>query len=409
MAPKTRVRIAAAVLSCLVFLVASVSAKAAQGVTDSEILIGAHGPLTGPAAYIGLGARSGLQLAVDEVNAKGGIHGRKLRVVFEDDAFSPTKALGAVKKLVEDTKVFMIFGASGSNPTLGTLDYLRDSKVPTYVSIASAPAVTRPFSRYIFRGATVEVARYGELFSEFLADYAKVKRLAIIAGTDELPKNEANQTTQFLKKDYGIEPVVRVEYKVGDTDFTPQLLKVKDGNPDLIMLNGNLTEAVIILRQARELGLKQPFFGSGTMVDNALIAKGAAGAEGFMGPWFAPHFIDSDHPDVVAFREAWTKANPNAPVGRPNVFDFMAYGDMHVVAEGFRRAGRNLTPDAFSAGLETLDKWQVSEVASPRTFTNWHHIGNLNMQMMVVKDGKWVPVNWRSTKESSVLDEFRKK
>src|SRR3954467_11501562 len=83
-------------------------AQKVDGVTDTEVLIGAHGPLTGPAAYIGLGARSGLQLAIDEVNAKGGIHGRKLRVLFEDDAFSPTKALGAVKKLIEDNKVFMI-------------------------------------------------------------------------------------------------------------------------------------------------------------------------------------------------------------------------------------------------------------------------------------------------------------
>src|SRR5882724_7742855 len=169
MTPRSRARIAMAALSCLALSVITDAAKAVDGVTDTEILIGSHGPLTGPAAYIGIGARSGLQLAIDEVNAKGGIHGRKLRVLFEDDAFSPTKALGAVKKLIEDNKVFMIFGASGSNPTLGTLDYLRESKVLTYVSISSAPAVTRPFSKYIFRGATVEAARYGELFSEFLA------------------------------------------------------------------------------------------------------------------------------------------------------------------------------------------------------------------------------------------------
>jgi len=117
----------------------------------------------------------------------------------------------------------------------------------------------------------------------------------------------------------------------------------------------------------------------------------------------------ANHPDIVAFRDGWTKANPGAPVGRPNVFDFMAYGDMHVVAEGLRRAGRNLTSGTLSTALETLDKWQVSEAASPRTFTNWHHVGNLNLQMMIVKDGKWVPINWQPAKESTVLDEFRKK
>jgi len=394
---------------CVLALTDVAIAQNVNGVTDTEILIGSHGPLTGPAAYIGLGARSGLELAVEEINSAGGIHGRKLKVLFEDDGFSPAKALGAVKKLVEDNKVFMIFGASGSNPTIGTLDYLREEKVPTYVSLASAPAVTHPFSHYLFRGATVEARLYGERFSEFLVEYNKVKRLAIIAGTDELPKNEADATTREMKKNYNMEPVIRVEYKVGDTDFTPQLLKIRDANPDLIMINGNLTEAVIIVRQARELGLKQPLFGSGTMVDNAMIAKAGAAAEGFMGPWFVPHFIDSTQPDMVKFREAWNKLNPNAPVGRPNIFDYMAYGDMHVVAEGLRRAGRDLTRDKFVAALETLDNWRISEVAQPRTFTDWHHVGNLNIQMMVVKDGKWVPVPWKPSRESAVLDDFRKK
>jgi hypothetical protein len=82
---------------------------------------------------------------------------------------------------------------------------------------------------------------------------------------------------------------------------------------------------------------------------------------------------------------------------------------MHVVGEGLRRAGRDLTPEKFVAALETLDKWRVSEVATPRTFTDWHHIGNLTLQMMIVKDGKWVPVNWQPTRESGVLEEFRKK
>lgn len=396
-------------VGCIVAMTGAASAQKVNGVTDTEILIGSHGPLTGPAAYVGLGARSGLELAVDEINSAGGIHGRKLKVLFEDDGFSPAKALATVKKLVEDNKVFMIFGASGSNPTIGTLDYLRDNKVPSLISLSSAPAVTRPFSHYIFRGATVETVLYGERFSEFLVEYNKVKRLAIIAGTDELPKNEADATTREMKKNYNQEPVLRVEYKVGDTDFTPQLLKVRDANPDLIMINGNLTEAVIILRQARELGLKQPVFGSGTLVDNTMIAKNGAAAEGLMGPWFVPHFMDSNHPDMVKFREGWARLNPNAPVGRPNVFDYMAYGDMHVVAEGLRRAGRDVTQDKFVAALETLDKWRVSEVAQPRTFTNWHHIGNLNLQMMVIKNGKWVPVSWTPSRESAVLNEFRKK
>jgi branched-chain amino acid transport system substrate-binding protein len=378
------------------------------GVTDDTITIGAYGPLTGPAAFVGLGGRAGMDLAVSEINAAGGINGRKIEVLFEDDGFSPTTALAAVKKLVDQDEVFMIFGVSGSNPTVGTLDYLRGREVPTYISIASAPQVTHPFSRYMFRGGTTESARYGELYAEFLAEFLQAKRIAILSGSDEFPKNEGDATERFLKKWYGIQPVIRVEFNVGDKDFTSQLLEIKEKNPELIMTLGHVTEAQIIVRQARELGLEQPFFGSGAMVDNALIANAGLAAEGFMGGWLTPLFLDSQDPDMKKFMAAWTAANPDAPVGRPNVFDLLGYGDMYVVAEGLKRAGRDLTRDNFISALETLNNYRVSHVATPRTFTDWHHIGNLRMQMMVVLNQHWVPLAWQPHRESTVLDEFRK-
>ncbi|MBM3573663.1 MAG: hypothetical protein FJX52_15085, partial [Alphaproteobacteria bacterium] len=327
---------------------------------------------------------------------------------FEDDGFSPTKALASVKKLVEQDKSFMVFGVSGSNPTVGTLDYLKDSKIPNYVSFASAPQVTRPFNRFMFRGGTTEAARYGELYAEFLVEFLQGKKFAIISGSDEFPKNEGDATERLLQQWYNIKSALRVEFKVGDKDFTPQLLKIKEANPDVILAFGHVTEAVIILRQARELGLRQPFFGSGAMVDNALIANAGYAAEGFMGGWLTGVFLDSAHPDMVKFRADWEKLYPNAPKGRPNVFDVLAYTDFHVVAEALRRAGRNLDRDGLVKALESIKEYRVSEIATPRTFTDWHHIGNLRMSMMIVVNQHWVPLRWDPKKESGILSEFKK-
>ena len=105
-------------VSCAASLLFASSASA-QGVTKDEILIGGFGPITGPAAYIGLGGRDGLAMAIKEINAAGGINGRKFRLIFEDDGHSPTRALGAVKKLIDQDKVFMIFCAAGSNANCG--------------------------------------------------------------------------------------------------------------------------------------------------------------------------------------------------------------------------------------------------------------------------------------------------
>jgi branched-chain amino acid transport system substrate-binding protein len=404
---KRFVLIAAGLLWSVVLLAAA-PARCEDGVSDDTIRIGAHGPLTGPAAFVGLGSRAGMQLAVHQINAAGGINGRKLEVLYEDDSNSPAKALAAVKKLVEQDKVLMIFGLSASNPTVGVLDYLKQAKVPGYFSIASAPQVTHPFNRYLFRGAATESARYGELYSEFLTQFLQVKRIAILSSTDENGKNEADNLTRYLAKWYDITPVTRQEFKLGDKDFTPQLLQARTANPEIIVLDTAAPEATIIIRQARELGIKQPFFGGGATVDNALIATDGFLAEGLMGPWSVPLFPDSQDPAMTKFREAWTALNPNPPKGRPNLFDLWSYGDTYDIAEGLQRAGRDLTREKLVDALETLKDYRVSEIASPRSFTTWNHIGNFQTHIMVVLGQHWVPLAWMPTHASEIFNDLKK-
>jgi branched-chain amino acid transport system substrate-binding protein len=383
-------------------------ARAEEGVADDTIKIGAYGPVTGPASFLGLGSRAGMELAVKEINDAGGINGRKLDVIFEDDGFSPAKALAAVKKLIEQDHVFMIFGLSGSNPTVGTLDYVKDLKVPNYFTVASAPPITHPYNRYLFRGATAESGRYGEVYSEFLTQFLKVTKIAILSGADENAKNEADNTTRFLDKWYSVKPLMRAEFKVGDKDFTPQLIQIKAANPELILVTGQTPEASIIVRQARELGLRQPIFVGTASVDNALIANDGYAAEGVVGAWPLPLFPDSDDPDMVKFRDAWSKLNPNAPKGRPNLFDVYAYGDTYVIAEALKRAGPDLTREKFVDALEGMKDYRISGVATPRTFTTHEHIGNNLLRMLVVVAQHWVPLGWQPTRPSELMSEFQK-
>jgi branched-chain amino acid transport system substrate-binding protein len=378
------------------------------GLTKDQILIGGYGPITGPAAYIGLGSRDGTELAMKEINDAGGIHGRKLKLLFEDDGFSPSKALASVKKLVEQDKVFMMLGLSGSNPTVGTVDYSRDAKVPSYAVLASAPQYTHPFNRYLFRGGATESARYGELNAEYLIEFLQAKRIAMLSGTDENAKNEGDNTEKMLEKWYGMKLVMRAEFKVGDKDFTPQLLQAKQANADVIITLAQVPEVSILLRQARELGIKQAIMGSPAAVDNGVIAGAGLNAEGYTGGWLSGQFLDSVHPDMVKFREAWGKLHPDAPKGRPNLFDVLGYSEMYVVAEAMKRAGPDLTREKLVDALETIENYKVSEIATPRTFTKWHHIGNFSMQYMVVLGQHFVPVRFDPHRESEILKEYKK-
>jgi branched-chain amino acid transport system substrate-binding protein len=377
-----------------------------QGVTADTITIGAHGPITGPAAYIGLGGRDGMMLAVKEINAAGGVNGRRITVVFEDDGHSPTKALAAVKKLVEQDKVLAVFGVGGSNATVGAVDYMKEKGVVYYVSIASAPPVTWPHAKNLFRGGTTETARYGELYAEFLATNYKAKRIAIMSGREEYPRNEGDATVDKLKNWFQITPVARVEFNINDKDFTPQLVEVQKANPEVIAFFGNPAEAAIAMRQAKELGLKQPFFVGSNMVDPSLINAAKASAEGVVGFSLIPYLPGSKANDMVKWEAAWKKEYPNAPAGRPNNFDLLAYGDMYVLAEGLKRAGPNLTTASLITALEGIQNYRVSPVATPRSFSTKHHIGNLTLVPMLVKDGQWEPVQWTGTRTSDILTRY---
>lgn len=379
---------------------------AQQGVTGDTVTIGAHGPITGPAAYIGLAGRDGMLLAIKEINAAGGVNGRRIVAVFEDDGHSPTRALAAVKKLVEQDKVFAVMSVGGSNATVGAVDYMKEKGVPFYVSIASAPQVTWPHSRTLFRGGTTETARYGELYAEFLATHFKAKRIAIMSGREEYPRNEGDATVDKLKTWFQLAPVARVEFNIGDKDFTPQLVEVQKANPEVIAFFGNPAEAAIAMRQAKELGLKQPFFVGSNMVDPALVTAAKSSAEGVTGFSLIPFLPGSKAPDMVKWEAAWKKEYPSAPAGRPNNFDLLAYGDMYVLAEGMKRAGRDLTADGLIKALEGLQNYRVGPVATPRTFSTKHHIGNLTLVPMMVKDGQWDPVQWSSTRESDILKRY---
>jgi branched-chain amino acid transport system substrate-binding protein len=395
-----------AALAALVVLAAPAQAQQ-QGVTGDTITIGAHGPITGPAAYIGLGGRDGMMLAVREINAAGGINGRKVSVVFEDDGHTPTKALAAVKKLVEQDKVFMIMSVGGSNATVGATDYMREKGLPYYVSIASAPQVTWPHARNLFRGGTTETARYGELYAEFLATKYPGKRIAIMSGREEYPRNEGDATVDKLKSWFNVAPATRVEFNIGDKDFTSQLVEVQKTNPDVIAFFGNPAEAAIAMRQARELGLKQPFFVGSNMVDPSLIMAAKSNAEGVVGFSLIPYLPGSTAPEMAKWEAAWKKEYPSAPAGRPNNFDLLAYGDMYVVAEAMKRAGKDLTTDSFIRALEGVQNYRVSGVATPRSFTTKHHIGNLSLVPMEVKNGQWEPLNWTSSRPSDILKRYQ--
>lgn len=361
------------------------------GVSDTEITIGAIGALTGPLAFIGTPGRDGVTLALNEINQKGGVCGRKLKLQFEH-ASTPAESLAAVKKLVEQDKVFALVLASGSTGAAAAADYVRQVSVPTYNLYGSTPIIREPFSKNVFHGAIVpvEVAAPG-LISMFYDEGNKPQKIGVLAGTYAFPQATLKAVEDHLKSkkiDYALE-----QFDQSARDFTSQLVSFGRQKVDSVLVLGSFSEAGFAIKQARELGMiNVRWVVDGSAVSRAIVPI-IGNADGIRGYFNNPAFPGQN--DTVREFESRLKALLGSmPQGRPNLYDMVGYGSAYVLAEAIAGTGCQLTRDKFLASWSSLKdagptKMGGLDVSFPESFTETDHQGNYRLGATVVKGGEW--------------------
>ena len=165
-----------------IVLVTSLIATASVIAADDEILIGYHGPMTGPASWVGLGGRDGALLAISEINAAGGVNGRKIKMISYDDAGKPSEAEAVAKKMIESDKVFAILGGGISGVALVVGDEAYRAKVPYMNGGAGTPKMIDAQGRWVFAGGTIDGRLNAQNDATFAGEYRKAKKLAVING-----------------------------------------------------------------------------------------------------------------------------------------------------------------------------------------------------------------------------------
>lgn len=376
----------------LVLALGAVPARAADpGVTASEVVLGMWSPLTGPVALLGTSERDALQLWAGQLNAAGGVHGRKVRLVIYDDAGSPQEALAAVRRLIDQDQVFALVAGSTSGSTLPVLPLINRGRVPFVASISSNTRLLDPFSRYVFRVYANEIWQ-----ANGIADHAVAKgtrRPAIVYTSNDYGIGGHEAVAHRLESRHALKLVAAERYNTGDQDFSAQLLRIKQSNADALFIWAFAAEAGIIARQARELGLAMPMFGGGGTA-TPLFPRGAGQASvGFTAAFVAPHLAEEDVPAVARYRDLLKTLHPSGfPPGRPSEYDFAGYGAGKIVEEALRRAGPDLTREKFMAALETLRNFETG-VLFPVTFTKESHEGTSQILVIRVNDRlAWEPV-----------------
>ena len=277
--------------------------------TGKPLVIGEYGSLTGSTATFGISARNGIDLAVEEVNAAGGVLGRPVKVIVEDDAGKPEEAAAAVTKLVNQDRVIAVVGEVASTRSLAGARVCQPAGVPMVTPASTNPQVTE-VGDFVFRTCFIDPFQ-GTVMAKFARENLKVERVAILR---DIKNDYSVGLADFFKKTFtqlGGKLVGDESYSEGDTDFRAQLTNLKATNPQALFVPGYYTEVGLIARQAREKGLTVPLMG-GDGWDSPKLAEIAG--ESVEGCFFSNHYtVESTEPRVKEFVKSYKAKYSEVP------------------------------------------------------------------------------------------------
>jgi branched-chain amino acid transport system substrate-binding protein len=330
------------------FLAILVGLLASPSLHAQDMVIGEYGSLTGGTATFGISTDEGLQLAVDQINAKGGVLGRQLKVVVEDDQSRPEEAVTVVQKLINEDKVVAVIGEVASTRSLAAAPVCQRAHIPMLSPSSTNPKVTQ-VGTYIFRACFIDPFQ-GAAMANFAMNKLSMKKLAILY---DVKNDYSVGLRQFfidtITKNGG-EIVADESYGEGDIDFKAQLTKIRAANPDGIYVPGYYTEVGLICRQARELGITVPLMGGDGWDSDKTFE---IGRDAVNGCYFTNHYSpDEDRPQVKAFVDAY-RAKYNGKM--PDAMAILGYDSMDLMADAIRRAGDTKGKDIRDALASTRD------------------------------------------------------
>ncbi len=218
-------------------------------------------PITGAKANFGEIEKLSFEMALQEINAAGGINGKKLEFLFEDDTGRPEVARSAAEKLITKDKVLMLGGGYGSSETFAIAGVAQQNRIPFLVNTGSDDKITEQGWEYIFR-LNPPVSEYPKALESFLTEVVKPKTAAILYENTNFGSSGSQEFKAICER-LGIQVVVDEGYEHGGVDFKPILVKVKDKNPDLVYMISYVMDASLLMRQAMELRIKPKLFVGG--------------------------------------------------------------------------------------------------------------------------------------------------
>ncbi|HEX5611757.1 MAG TPA: ABC transporter substrate-binding protein [Burkholderiales bacterium] len=356
-----------------------------QGVSKTEIVLGTAQDLSGPAVPFSKPAVNGMNMRIEEINAAGGIHGRKLRLVVEDHGYDPKKAVLAANKLTQRDKIFAIIGPLGTPTNLAAMPVYFEKNVPHLFPLSAAREMFEPLHKLKYSTA----ATYYEQIRVGLKRLIKekgYKRVCTLYQDDDFGLEIMRGGEQALKE-LGMTYTERTTYKRGTTDFSSQIQKMQSAGCEVVALGTIIRETIGAIATARKLGWNPDFLGTTAAYLDLIHKLGGPAMNGFytMGTMNYPY---ADDPSANVRK--WYQQYKEKFKEDPNLSSVYGYQMITLFATAADKAGANLTVDSLVKALDSLvvprDMFGADEVK----FTPKNHLGTNRAKLCQIQSQKWV-------------------
>ncbi|MCH1569537.1 MAG: ABC transporter substrate-binding protein [Alphaproteobacteria bacterium] len=363
-------------------------AQAEQGVSDNEIIIGAHTALSGPAAIWGVDSTRLARMMFEEVNAKGGIHGRKIRYIVEDTQYQVPLAVKAVNKLLNRDKIFAMHLALGTGHNNAVFKRQFAKNVPNLFPLTGAVSMGLPLHKLKFQSLSTyqQQARSGIRYFNKTKGHDRI--CTFVQDTDY--GQEVIDAVDKEVKAMGLKLVGEAKHKPTETEFIGSMTSLKNANCDLIVFGTIIADAIRGYSTARKLGITADMIGNVASSERIVAAAKNGATEGFYVATSSRAVYRDMNPSdqQLDLIERFNKRYGSDPTGAI----IYAHMQTKLLLKGLEDAGRDLTVDSFVAAMENIKNFDDGIGTPLHSYSSTNHVGTDGVMLDVVKSGKFVPV-----------------
>ncbi len=367
---------------------ATLAAAEQQGVTKDEILIGTIQDLSGPIAGFGKQIRSGMQLAVDELNEQGGINGRKIKLLIEDSAYDPKKAVLAAQKLVNQDKIFMMVGHLGTAQNMAAMPIQFEKNVINFFPITAAREMYEPFHKlkYSFAATYYDQMRFA---LPKLVKEKGAKKVCTMYQDDDFGLEVLRGAEAGLKT-IGMELAEKTSFKRGATDFSSQITKMQSSGCEFIVMGTLIRETIGGIGTARKLGYNPTFLGTSGAYTDLIHKLGGKAMDGLYATMTVQNPYTDEQSPPIRF---WANKYKTKFSEDPTVFSVYGYVVVNSFANAANKVGANLTTESFIKVMDTMRIAPDIFGSAPAVFTPIKRLGSDASRLSQIQDGKWKTVS----------------